>query len=120
MKRLSLTPFNYPNLTKPHGALSSDSRSQACWYFYSLAHKVYEMVGKSIEDQFGVLDDELWMDKRYVQIARSVAMQYGLESPDEFAKAWDEVRLQAIIMGLPAPRDEYTRLAPGIVRGAPH
>jgi len=111
---LNLTPFNFPDNTIPNGFLSRDMRAQACWYFYTLAQKQLEIVGKSTEDQFGLLEENLWMDKRYEQTARTVANLYGLESPDEFAKAWDEVRREADRLGLPAPADEYTR---GIKRG---
>lgn len=116
MMKIHFTPPKFPDHTHPKGALSRDLRAQACWYFYLLAQKQKEMVGNSTEDQFGILDEFLWMDKRYEQTARSVAMMYGLESPDEFAKAWDEVREEARACNLPAPADEYTRqLKPGLI-----
>jgi hypothetical protein len=110
--KINFTYFRFPDHTQPAGALSFDKRSQACWYFYLQAQKMKENVGKSTEDQFGILEGELWMDTHYVTLARSVALIYGLESPDEFAKAWDEVRVEAMNCKLPEPAEEYTRLAP--------
>lgn len=108
---MAIHPFVFPGHTKPNGALSQDARAQACWYFYVLAQKQRELVGDSIDDQFGLLEEHEWMDTRYVQTAKTVAMLYGLESPDEFAKAWDEVRAEAESCGLPEPHPSYTRLA---------
>ena len=113
--KMKLNYFTYPQLTKPNGPLSRDVRAQACWYFYTLAQKLKEQVGESTEDQFGLLEGELWMDKRYEGIALAVTTLYGLASPDEFAKAWDEVRECAKQCGLPAPALEYTRLKRGII-----
>lgn len=115
--QITLRPFIYPDLTKPKGYLSRDMRSQACWYFYTLAQNLYEKVGKTVEDQFAVLEGNLWMDKRYVPVAKAVAILYSLPSPDEFAKAWQEVVEQAISMSLPEPKAEYMRLAPGLKVG---
>lgn len=112
----NLTPPKFPDHTVPHGRLSSDPRSQACWYFYLLAQKQKEVVGETLEDQsFRLLEDDLWMDKHYVQTARSVALLYGLESPDEFAKAWREVWEEARDCGLPEPAAEYVRLTPRVI-----
>ena len=106
----------FPDHTQPLGALSRDNRAQACWYFYLLAQKQRELVGNSTEDQFGLLDDMLWMDRRYEDTARTVALIYGLESPSEFAKAWDEVRAEARMCNLPDPHDSYVRqLKPGMI-----
>lgn len=105
-------PPHYPNHTKPEGFLSADRRAQACWHFYTLAQLQKEKVGDSIDDQFALLDTALWMDTHYVQTARTVAMIHGLESPDEFAKAWHEVRAEAARCGLPTPSGVYTQLTP--------
>lgn len=109
--KIHLTPINFPDHTVPYGALPKHPGAQACWYFYLLAQKQKELVGDSTEDQI-LLEDELWMDKHYEQTARSVAMMYGLESPDEFAKFWKEAKQEAWICKLPIPADEYTRLVP--------
>lgn len=110
------TPILFPDHTSPDGALSKDMRAQACWYFYLQAQKMKEVVGDDLEDQrFRLLDGELWMDTHYQQLAKTVALMYQLESPDEFAKAWDEVREEAAACGLPEPHDSYTRLCPRIL-----
>jgi hypothetical protein len=112
---LTMEPPVFVSHTQPHGALSRDPRAQACWHFYTLAEKQREMVGNSVEDQFGLFDTELWMDRHYIQTARSVAMIHGLESPDEFAKAWPEVREEALACRLPVPHPSYTKLTPRFV-----
>jgi hypothetical protein len=97
----------YPDLTTPKGELPRDKRAQACWYFYTLAQNLYERLGKSTEDQFGLLETDLWMNPMYEQQARAVAQLYGLESPDEFGKFWSYVERQAKKMGLPQPKFVY-------------
>lgn len=109
--KITLTPIRFTDHTVPFGVLPNHPGAQACWYFYLLAQKNKEQVGSGPEDQI-LLEGEMWMDKHYVQIARSVALLYQLESPDEFAKFWKEVKQEAWICGLPIPADEYTRLAP--------
>lgn len=111
LTKMRLTYFTYPELT----LLPQDDRAYACWYFYTLAQQQKEKIGESIDDQFGILEGERWMSKQYVQLARSVALMYQLESPDEFAKFWKYVWLQAKALNLPEPATEYTKLCPGIV-----
>jgi hypothetical protein len=111
--KVTLTPFIFPELTVPRGRLPSDMRAQACWYFYVLAQAAKELVGKSTEDQFGLLEESLWMDKRYEAQARAVVKLYSLESPSEFAKFWPYVRQQAADLGYAIPDDEYVRLDRG-------
>ena len=115
---ITLTPPIFPDHTYPNGALSTDMRSQACWYFYLMAQKQLERVGGAMDEketQFGLLDIYPWQKTHYEQLARSIAFIYQLESPSEFAKAWPEVEREAAASGLPAPRTEYTRVAPHIV-----
>lgn len=107
--KLNLTPFTFPDHTTPKGRLPKDMRAQACWYYYLLAQKLKEKVGDSIDDQFGLLDGELWMDKRYEQLARTVAMIYQLDSPDEFLRLGQEVAIEAFNCKLPIPAPEYMR-----------
>lgn len=104
---LKLNYAIYPDLTHPKGFLPDDKRAQACWYFYTLAQQLKERLGDSIDDQFGILEGNPWMDPHYAQLARSVAMIYQLESPDEFAKFWHYVKLQADSMGYPEPHPVY-------------
>lgn len=112
--RINFTYHVFPTHTVPYGALPKDKRAQACWFFYTRAQSIKERVGNSIDDQI-LLEGELWMDKRYVELARSVALIYQLDSPDEFAKFWQYVQQEAYVCGLPTPSQEYMRLAPGIV-----
>lgn len=110
---MNLTYFVYPALTHPHGFLPHDKRAQACWYFYTLAENARQQIGDSTEDQFGLLEGHLWMDKRYEEQALAVAMLYQLDSPSEFAKFWGFVEQQAQSMGYPAPKEEYKRIMRG-------
>jgi hypothetical protein len=112
--RIAFQYHTYPSHTVPYGALPDEKGAQACWFFYTRAQAMKEKVGDSTEDQI-LLEGELWMDKRYVELARSVALVYGLDSPDEFAKFWQYVQQEAYVCGLPTPAQEYMRLAPGIV-----
>lgn len=92
----------YPDLT----LLPVNKRAYACWYYYTLAMKLSEMLGDgSTESQFGILEGEPWLDPRYEQIARSVALMYGLKDPGEFMenRFWEVVEDQAIEVGLPRP-----------------
>lgn len=105
------TRFFYADVTTPAGPLPMDWRAQACWRFYTLAQKVKERVGNSIEDQL-ILDDQPWQDKPYANIARSVAMMYGLESPSEFEKFWEYVDAACVQYGYPRPDSEYMHGGP--------
>jgi len=98
----------FPDLTHPKGFLPDDKRAQACWYFYTIAHQTKVIVGDSIDDQI-ILEEDLWMDKRYERQARTVAMMYQLDSPEEMFKFWDYVKQQARSLGLPDPAPEYMR-----------
>lgn len=96
----------YPDLTIPKGYLPKDKRAYALWYYYTLAQKLAEQLGDgSTEAQFGILEHERWMEPRYEQIARSVAMMYGFSNPEPFMqeRLWQVVEEQAISMGLPSP-----------------
>jgi hypothetical protein len=80
--KLNLQYPVYPDLE----GLPNDKRVYACWYYYTLAQKLHEMLGDSTDDQFGILEGERWMDPQFEQIARSVALMYGFENPGEFMK----------------------------------
>jgi hypothetical protein len=92
----------YPDLT----LLPRDNKFYACWYYYTLAQKLSEMLGDgSTESQFGILEGEPWLDPRYEQIARSVALMYGFDNPGPFMedRIWVKVEEQAVSIGLPRP-----------------
>ena len=102
----------YPDLTIQQGGyLPADNRAFACWYFYTLAQQLWEKLGDSTEDQFGLLDTDLWMDPQYERIARSVALIYGFDNPGVFLenRFWEQVEKQAHLMGYPSPKEIYKR-----------
>jgi len=86
--------YEYPffaDLVEPNGALAINKESHACFYYVMLAMKARAVAGKGIESQIieyevGKLAPE-WMESRDEEIARSVALIYGLDSPDDFLKA---------------------------------
>jgi hypothetical protein len=110
---MHLRPLVFPDLTQPNGFLDSDMGCQACWYFYTCAERIRQIAGKSIDSQIIVVDagDDngvAWMNKNYENIARGIAMLYGLDSPDEFQRYWPLVMLQCGKMEYPIPHPEYT------------
>lgn len=112
--------FTYPmyedHMVQNGGFLTLDKRTHACFNYYLLCQKLLERAGKSIEDQnFRMLEGESWMDKPYGQIAKSVAMRYGLESPDEFLKSGIKhlVESEVARQGFPMPDPEYWNVEPG-------
>lgn len=96
--------------TQPVGWLTHDPACHACWWYYMLAMSHRAKAGKSIDDQ--IIEYEvgksapLWMDTYYGQQAKSIAMLYGLESPDQMFAHWSNVRLEARRLGMPDPADE--------------
>lgn len=119
--KITLNHFVYPDLVigTANGQLPNDKRAFACWYFYTIAETSRLMIGKGDlgqgEAQFGLQEEFLWMDKRYVAQARAVATLYQLDSPDEFAKFWPYVIKQAFALGYPEPAAEYIRLTPRMI-----
>lgn len=105
MRGLQLEYMIFEDQIEPKGYLTRDKRAHACWYYFVLATKNRADVGKGPESQTIVVPshDEgsvLWMDKRYAQIARSVAMLYGLNSPDDFTGYWPLVEKEARRLGI--------------------
>lgn len=111
--KMKLSYPTYPDLTIQQGGfLPAENRAFALWYYYTLAQQLHEKLGKSTEDQFGLVDGDLWMDPQYERIARSVAFIYQFKDPGVFMEArfWQAVRNQAIHMGYPDPEGkDYTR-----------
>jgi hypothetical protein len=107
MKQMALKYPVYPDLD----VLPQDKRFYACWYYYTLAQKVFEKIGNSTEDQFGLLETDLWLSPQYEQIARSVALLYGFNDPGPFMeeRIWDVISSQALELGYPLPNDRYMR-----------
>lgn len=85
--------YEYPMFSdyiEPKGALAINKESHACFYYLVLAIKARAAAGKGIDSQ--IIEYEvghvapLWMESRDEEIARSVALIYGLESPEAFLK----------------------------------
>ena len=95
----------YPTLT----LLPKKKEVYACWYYYTLAQQLYEKMGESTEDQFGILEEYPWQNPHYERIARSVAQMYSFDSPAEFLKEiiWERVKAQALELGYPEPKQIY-------------
>lgn len=76
----------------PKGELTLDPLCHACWYYLMLAQKNRLLVGEGPESQTILYDTQsseerpLWMNKQYKSIAKSVAIIYGCESPEDFLK----------------------------------
>ena len=110
-------PYFVSQVKSAGGLLTDDAACHACWYYYVIAHDAYVKVGKGPESQTLVYDVDkvsadskempLWMDKHYAQQARSVAMLYGLNSPDEMFAFWPVVMKEAMRLGMPNPEFEY-------------
>lgn len=101
----------FPDSTTPKGALPTAKAAQACWFYYILAQKQKERVGRGPEDQIltvetGKDSEVLWLDKHYLQQARSIALLYDVGVEDMF-QYWPEVTREAKRLDLPAPHIEY-------------
>lgn len=85
--------YEYPffsDLVEPKGALAINKESHACFYYVMLAMKARGVAGTGIDGQIieyevGSLAPE-WMESRDEELARSVALIYGLKDPDSFLK----------------------------------
>ncbi len=111
---IKFNPPIFVSQMEPVGFLIPDPACQACWYYYMCADKCKKVVGRGPESQIIEYDTEgpmndipLWMDKRYAAIAKSIAMMYGLKSPDDMFKYWPKVTLEAARLGMPNPEIEY-------------
>lgn len=117
--------YEYPffaDLVEPRGALTLNIRSHACWYYTMLAMRARGLHAGGIENQIiqvkvGYESDSHWHESRDEEIARSVAIIYGLESPDEFLKTeWKKrAYAQAQMLGARINLDIY-EVKPGVKR----
>ena len=86
--------YNRPMFTDqvmPKGELTLDPLCHACWYYMMLAQQNKLKVGDGPESQIisydtWSADRPLWQNKNYKAIAKSVAVIYGCESPEDFLK----------------------------------
>jgi hypothetical protein len=104
--------YEYPffeDYVEPKGALAINKESHACFYYAMLAAKARALVGSGIDSQIiqykvGETPPE-WLESRDEELARSIAIIYGLESPEAFLKAdWKQrAWAQAKILGIDLP-----------------
>lgn len=108
----------YEDYVEPKGALTLDKRSHACFHYTKLAMRARVLHAGGIDNQIvqvkvGDEADTHWHESRDEEIARSVAIIYGLESPDEFLRFKDRAWAQAVkFLGLPVNLEIY-EVAPG-------
>lgn len=103
----------FEDLIEPKGALSIQKECHACWDYTRKAMKARELHGGGIENQTiqykvseGAPD---WYESRDEEIARSVALIYGLADPSEFLKTEFKKRcwVQADMLGLGVELEIY-------------
>lgn len=104
IKRMNLRYPYFQDQIEPKGRLTLDRASHACWFYYMLADKNHQKVGRGPEDQILEVDPgletPLWMDRNFDQIARSVAILYGFDSPDDYAKFMPVVLMELDRLGI--------------------
>ncbi len=84
---------------EPKGRLVIAKECHACWYYFMLAYSSWESAGDGPESQIITVDPALqtpeWMERRFDQIARTVAMIYQLDSPEAFLPYFPIVEREA-------------------------
>lgn len=106
--------YEYPMFTDhvaPNGYLTFDVRSHACFYYGMLALKARGLAGTGIDSQIiqYKVGEEIpaWLESRDEELARSVAILYALESPDEFLKFKKEAWAQMQALGITCPPEVF-------------
>lgn len=106
--------YEYPFFTEylqPKGALTLDKGCHACFYYAMLAMKARALAGNGPDSQIisykvGETPPE-WMESRDEELAKSVALIYGLESPDAFLCFRKEAWTQAAGLGIHVPLEVF-------------
>ena len=95
----------------PNGAgyLPNHPAAHACFYYYICAERARIEADKPIDQQV-VLEGEAWNYKHYAQQRESISLIYGV-TQDEMDKYWSAVKLVALAIGWPAPKEEYIKAA---------
>lgn len=94
--KLSLTPFHFvSHVTRNGGFLPDEPGAHACWYYCRCAILMWKAVvdGADYEGELDHIDMQN-------NIARGIATLYSLESPSDFLKFMDYVKLEAIRLDL--------------------
>ena len=106
--------YEYPffeNYVEPQGALTLDPASHACFYYGMLAQQARERAGTGPESQMLVYEvghtPPDWLVPRDAEIAKSVALIYALNSPDDFLKFRKEAWTQAQMLGVAINPDVF-------------
>ena len=105
----------FPDHTFPKGLLIRDEACQACWFYAMLAFKNYMQYAGGHENKIitvNAYDNEFlpWNEIRFANIARSVAIIYGLESPDVFLRYADVVQREAARLHIELPEEVWRPL----------
>lgn len=106
--KIHLTPMFFENYVAPNGFLSRDMAAHACFYYFMLCEKARETVGNSIDDQ-RVYEGDEWMFTHYENQRKAVMILYDLPSMESIDPHWPAVRMQATLLGLPEPKEEYVK-----------
>ena len=75
----------------------------ACFYYYLLAMKQIEKVGRGPEDQI-LLEGEPWQDLHLEELKKTIGLIYGM-SPDAIDPHWGHVIAESRRLQLPEPDD---------------
>ncbi len=110
LKRLNYEYPFFEDYLEPKGALTINRECHACFYYAMLAWKARGNAG-DIENQiieYKVGEEiPLWREARDSEIAESVALIYGLESPDKFLIYKKRAWAQAKQLGITLPSDIF-------------
>lgn len=110
-KRLDYEYPFFEEYLEPNGALTVNRECHACFYYAMLAWKARGNAGP-IDSQiivYKVGDTPApWRESRDSEIAYSVAIMYGLESPDKFLIYKKRVWAQGKMLGIEFPVDLFT------------
>ena len=105
--------YEYPffeDMVEPQGALTINKECHACFYYAMLAFKARGNAGpietQIIEYKVGETPPE-WREQRDSEIAYSVALLYGLESPDKFLIYKKRAWAQGKMLGVEFPQEIF-------------
>lgn len=111
--------YEYPlfvDYIQPNGTLTIEKECHACFYYGMLAFKARGLAGDGIDSQIiqYKVGEEIpaWYEPRDEELARSVALIYGLESPDEFLRFKKQAWAQAKLLGIEIPPEVF-QVRPG-------